>query len=470
MNLPRRSFLRQSAAVSAGFLGLDRYLGAAGHQAPRIEPHGPLRTDPNQILDLPEGFSYRVLSRTGDRMDDGFQVPGQPDGMAAFPARDGNVVVVRNHEIGNAEGTIGPFPNGARLPSDFDPKLAYDPGDESTAPFVGGTSNLVFDPRTGKTVRQFLSLTGTDRNCAGGPTPWGTWVTCEEPADLVSPSGRRHGYCFEVPAGESPDLRPPAALKAMGRFRHEAIAVHPDSGAVYLTEDRGDGLLYRFLPRTPGKLSDGGRLQALKITDLPGTDTRNWEGDAQVFPRRRRYPVEWIDLEDVDAPQDDLRVRGFAAGAAKFSRGEGMWYGSREQVGEEAIYWVCTDGGTAKQGQVFRYFPSTSEGDSTESYRPGEVELFLEPNDTDLLRNGDNLCVAPWGDLVICEDTKGVNSVRGVTPRGEFYTLARNAMNGAEFCGSCFSPDGQWLFVNIQTPGTTLAITGPWRGSSPATD
>lgn len=471
MTSSRRRFLQQSASVTAGFLGLQRYLGAAPSpgSAPRIDPHGPLIEDPHRIIDLPEGFSFRVLSRTGDRMSDGYRVPGQPDGMAAFATEKGKVVLVRNHEIGHAYWDLGPFKNNKTLPEDFDRNLCYDPGGDKVQPFVGGTSNLVFDPETGEVERQFLSLTGTDRNCAGGPTPWGSWITCEEPADMVSEWGRRHGYCFEVPAQAKPGLAKPVALKAMGRFRHEAVAVHPASGVVYLTEDRGDGLIYRFLPQEPGNLAAGGKLQALKLRDRKTVDTRNWPADAESLPQRERLTVDWIDLEDIDSPLDDLRLRGAEAGAARFSRGEGMWYGSEEEVGEEAIYWICTDGGKVQKGQVFRYFPSPLEGQAGESGQPGTMDLFLEPNDTDLLKNGDNLCIAPWGDLVICEDTSGTNAIRGVTPAGEFYTIGRNGMNGAEFAGACFSPDGRWLFVNIQTPGTTLAITGPWRKSDSAT-
>ncbi len=466
MNATRRHFLRHSAAVTVGFLGLDRHLAGA---APRLQSWGPLKTDPHRIIDLPEGFRYVVLSRTGDRMDDGFLVPGQFDGMAAFPADDGKVVLVRNHEIGHAYSELGPFKNNAKLPEKFDPALCYDPGSDQSPPFVGGTTNLVFDPATETVTGQFLSLVGTDRNCAGGPTPWGTWITCEEPADLVSETGLKHGYCFEVSASATPGLTPPVALKGLGRFRHEAVAVHPDSGAVYLTEDRGDGMIYRFLPAEPGNLAAGGRLQALKIRDRKSVDTRNWPGDEAPFPVRQRVAVDWIDLDDIEAPLDDLRLRGVAAGAARFSRGEGMWYGSPEQVGEEAIYWVCTDGGQVQKGQIFRYFPSPAEGKAGEADQPGEMELFLEPNDTDLLRNGDNICIAPSGDLVICEDTSGTNAIRGVTPAGEFYTIGQNGMNGSEVCGGCFSPDGKWLFVNIQSPGITLAITGPWRETSPAT-
>ena len=466
MHPSRRSFLRHSAAVTAGFLGLDRHLAAA--DARRIAPWGPLKADPHRILDLHEGFTYRVLSRAGDPMGDGFLTPGQPDGMAAFPGPDGTVVIVRNHEINQIGSSgFGPFKNNAKLPADFDPRLCYAPGDGAKIPpHVGGTSTIVFDPARGIVKTDFLSLLGTDRNCAGGPTPWGSWITCEEPSDLITGDQQRHGYCFEVPATATPGLTPPVPLKAMGRFRHEAIAIHPASGAVYLTEDRGDGMIYRFLPAKPGDLAAGGRLQALKIRDRPSADTRNWPGDREPFPLRQRLAVDWMDLDEVEAPLDDLRLRGVKAGAARLSRGEGMWHGSAGQVGEETIYWCCTDGGAAQKGQIFRYFPSPAEGQAGESDQPGQLDLYLEPNDTDLLRNGDNLTVAPWGDLVICEDTTGVNQLRGVTTQGEYYTIGRNTLSQTEFAGACFSPDGDWLFVNIMSPGTTLAITGPWRKKS----
>lgn len=455
MNLSRRHFFRHSAAVSVGFLGLNRYLNASEHDP--AEVYGPLRPDPHKIIDLPEGFRFRVLSRFGDKMDDKWTVPGQFDGMAAFPGTKGRIVLVRNHEIGHDHYLTGPFKDNTVLPEKFDVSRCYDPGDDKIKPFVGGTSNVVYDPKSGKVEAQFLSLFGTDRNCAGGPTPWGTWVTCEEPADLTSEAGLRHGYCFEVPPNEKPGLIDPVPLRGLGRFRHEAVAVRPETGVVYLTEDREDGLIYRFVPGKPGDLLSPGKLQALKVRDRESVDTRNWPVDESAFPIGKRLAVEWIDLEDIEGPNDDLRYRGVAAGAARFSRGEGMWYGSASQVGEEAVYWVCTDGGKIQQGQIFRYFPGTEE-----------VELYLEPNDKRLLEKGDNICVAPWGDLIICEDASGTNAVRGVTPEGRFYTLVRNTMNDNEFAGACFSPDGEILFVNIQTPGMTLAITGPWKKTAVA--
>ncbi len=466
MNLNRRSFLRNASAVTAGFSGLEQMLsGSALAQESKLSsPYGELLRDPHKIIDLPKGFSYRVISRTGDRMNDGFKVPGQPDGMGAFSVGNNQVVLVRNHEIGHSRYTTGPLPDNKQLPDNFDRSLCYDPGRFDAQPFVGGTTSVVYNTKTQEVETQYLSLFGTDRNCAGGITPWGSWVTCEEPADMTSKWGKIHGYCFEVPAGKKPKLHKPVALKAMGRFRHEAIAVHPSSGIVYLTEDRNDGVFYRFIPKTPGKLAEGGRLQAMVIRDKKGVDTRNWPQDKSPFPLRQRMAVDWIDLEDVESEKDELRFEAIEnGGAAKFSRAEGIWYGSPAAVGEETFYFACTDGGLNQKGQIFRYFPSQHEGSNEEAKSPGEVELYLEPNDNAILKNADNLTISSWGELVICEDTSGDNHLRAVNRKGEISTLARNAMNSAEFAGACFDPSGDTLFVNIQSPGVTLAISGPFQ-------
>ncbi len=451
----RRQFL---ASAGMAFVGMQRYARAAA-AAPAadsrlIEPLGSLVRDPAGILDLPEGFRYRVLARLGEAMDDGLRVPGMPDGMAAFPGPDGKVVLVCNHELALPMTTIAAWPDGTRLPAQIDPADCHDPGRDRREPHLGGTSNIVFDPDSGEKLRHFLSLTGTDRNCAGGAMPWGSWITCEESEDLLSERGRRHGWCFEVKATDQPGLQPPRPLKALGRFRHEAVALDPASGILYLTEDRTDGLLYRFIPREKGKLAEG-RLQALRVVDRPSADLRNYVPSSKWPHEGEPIEVDWIDLDDVEAPLDDLRLRGHRAGAAVFARGEGIHFTDR------GIFLCCTDGGPARRGQILRLQPS---GDPAGGDR---LELFLQSREDDLLTNGDNLCVAPWGDLVICEDLIDPGfarhtHVRAITPEGRIHTLARNSADATEFAGSCFSPDGRWLFVNLQGRGLTLAITGPW--------
>jgi secreted PhoX family phosphatase len=179
--------------------------------------------------------------------------------------------------------------------------------------------------------------------------------------------------------------------------------------------------------------------------------------------------VRWIDLDDVESPKDDLRVRGFALGAARFARGEGMWWGSEEHHGTGCVFFAATIGGEAQRGQLWKYTPSEHEGEADESVAQGTLELFIEPNDASVIENADNITVAPWGDLVVCEDGAGEqqmpsNRLIVVTPRGECSVLANNAMQDeGEFAGACFSPDGQTLFVNLQSAGLTLAVRGPWR-------
>lgn len=478
----RRHFLRVSAAAGAAFLGLKQLTGCAS-PAFSPEPLADLVKDPDYILHLPKGFSYRMISRAGERMDDGFLVPGAHDGMAAFPGADGRVVLVRNHELTPQELRAGgPFGPRNRLLSRLPKEKFFDYG-QGKQPGLGGTTTLVYDPKSQMLERHFLSLAGTWRNCAGGPTPWGSWVTCEESVQRKKDDYEQdHGWCFEVPAAATSPVDP-VPLKAMGRFNHEAVAVDAASGALYLTEDRGEprellaeelvgltskptprpedlgaGLFYRFLPDVPGRLARGGRLQALRIKDKPSFFTGNWTGER--IPVGSRLDVEWLDLEDVESPKDDLRRRGRAAGAAAFERGEGIWAGS------DGIYFCCTTGGPAKKGQIWRYVPSPDEGKPGESTRPGRLELFLEPNDRHLMENADNLTVAPWGDLLLCEDGPLGNSLLGVTPAGRLYRIAQVAMNRSELCGVCVSPDGSTVFLNIQRPGITVAITGPFKGLS----
>lgn len=527
--LPRRQFLRNSASIAAGFAGLHRFLATSAlAQQPyqsQVSNLGKLVTDPKRIIDLPEGFTYRVLSVTGDRMSDGLKTPGRPDGMGAFAGEDGRVIVVRNHEMEDQMTFGGAFGIMNKQLSKIDPSKMYDAG-KGIRPQLGGTTTMVYDPRTGKLESHFLSLAGTARNCAGGITPWGSWITCEETVfrpksekeledarkkeaerlkkeaekseeekakdkakreaylAKLSPKRRKqvlqeeaekerakeeldaedyfeqwHGYNFEVPATAKMKLADPVPLKEMGRFNHEAVAVDPKSGIVYQTEDRDDGLITRFIPNEPGHLQAGGKLQALVIKGNESCDTRNWPDTGEpLFPVGEPQAVRWMDLEDIDSPKDDLRKRAYDQGAAIFARGEGMWYGN------EKIYIACTSGGLAESGQIFIYEPGPSEGTPEEDAAPGKLTLYLEPNNTRLLEYGDNLTVSPWGDVVICEDGPRDQYLRGITPDGRIYTLGRTSYDGtAELCGGCFAPNHETLFVNIQNPGITLAITGPWE-------
>ncbi|MBW3542092.1 MAG: DUF839 domain-containing protein [Planctomycetes bacterium] len=467
MTISRRKFLGSSAAIAAGFFGLRGYVSqtAAGAASEDAFGYGELVPDPLGVLDLPRGFSYRIIGTRGDEMDDGLLLPAAADGMATFAGPDGLTILIRNHELTpDRPGAFGS--NNERL-GRIEKERLYDYGQGET-PSTGGTTTVVYDTKRQKVVRQYLSLAGTMRNCAGGPTPWGSWITCEE---TVAKAGRDdkkdfvaekdHGYAFEVPASAEPMTADPVPLKDMGRFNHEAVAVHPKTGIVYETEDRGDGLIYRFLPDKQGELSAGGRLQALVLRDRPSAETRNWKPQVEGIEVGQPLPVEWLDLEEIDSPKDDLRERGFAAGAAQFARGEGMWHGRWD--GTDHIFFACTNGGRKQKGQIWRYTPAAAEGTPEEQKAPGKLELFVEPNDSQVLDSADNLTVSPWGDLIVCEDRSGATvRLLGITPQGRLYVFGQNRVN-TEFAGSVFSPDGSTLFVNMQGKGLTVAITGPWH-------
>ncbi|MEM7781155.1 MAG: alkaline phosphatase PhoX [Pseudomonadota bacterium] len=444
----RRLFLKSTASafgalVASGCMSRDN---ASAQTASRdlgdgFAGYGPLIEDLAGILDLPEGFSYRIISRLGDAMDDGASVPDKADGMGAFDLGNGEIALVRNHELVPSDESGGGFAHGF--------------GRRNGELVPGGTTTIVLDADTLAVKRQFRSLGGTIRNCSGGVTPWGSWLTCEE-----APTGpgqrygdgleRNHGWTFEVPAS-APGLVEAVPLIDMGRFNHEAAVVDPATGYVYQTEDRDDGVLYRFIPNAPGELAKGGRLQAMVIEGL--SDTRNWESAA--MPVGQSYPVRWVDLDNVEAPDDDLRIRAAAKGAALIARGEGLHMGVRREASE--VFICSTSGGAQECGQIFRLVPGIAGAGDT-------VELFFESDSKEQFNYGDNLCVGPNGHLVVCEDQYTAfvdNHLRGITPEGRAYDLA-HLRRQTELAGACFSPDGKWLFVNAYAPTLTLAITGPW--------
>lgn len=446
---PRRTFLKQAAMAGGAAIAVpleSLWRAAHAHGRREAEGYGPLRpaldeTTGLPLLELPEGFRYLTYGWTGDPMTSGLRTPARHDGMATFAGPDGQVVIIRNHEL----------PAGRA----FDPGLAYDP----TA--GGGTTTLTFDPKAGRFTGARSSLAGTLVNCAGGPTPWGSWLTCEE--TTLGPEEnpalqKKHGYIFEVPVDGRPSLQP---LVAMGRFYHEAIAVDPDTGIVYETEDRRRAGFYRFTPKERGRLGAGGKLEMLAVDGRPQFDTRTGQRGGT------RYGVHWVEIAEPDrahhvaADFDDMGVlmQGLARGGAIFGRLEGAWYV------DGRVFITATNGGNSGHGQVWEYH-----------IRDEELRLVFESPGEAVLNGPDNLAVSPRGGLVICEDN-GVNPrLHGLTRDGQIVRFARNTcvMKGErngftgdfrdrEFCGATFSPDGQWLFVNIQTPGLTIAITGPWE-------
>ena len=469
METTRRSFLGGMSATALGLAGLKLLNAAPASAQVQVGGYGPLVPDPARLLDLPRGFSYRIVSREGEAMSDGLRTPAAFDGMACFPVPGSSrrVALVRNHEIWPEDSGGGAFGDDHALASRLAPGKIFDRTADG-APKLGGTTNLIWDMREQRLVRANLSLAGTCGNCSGGPTPWGSWLTCEETTEKDAPHvGRPHGWVFEVPS-QAREPVDPVPLAAMGRFRHEAAAVDPRTGIVYLSEDRPDSLFYRFLPEVRGALGRGGRLQALGLAEDRDRDLRNWPADGSqaagqgsVLAVGAEAAVRWIDLDGVESPDADLNARGFARGALRFARGEGLAAAGSGRRPE--FFLCCTMGGASRLGQVWRYRPSPSEGGSGEAGDPGSLQLFVESEDADRLKYCDNVVATPMGGLILCEDgpEDQPQYLRGVTREGRLYTLAGNGYS--EFAGACFSPDGGTLFVNVQRPGITFAITGPWR-------
>ncbi|MEV8290392.1 alkaline phosphatase PhoX [Streptomyces niveus] len=453
MSATRRQVLATGASVAGiAFTGAvsELFAGTAAAQEMGRSGYGPLVPDPDGLLDLPKGFRYRVLSRTGDELRSGEgEVPSNPDGMAAFAGRRGRVHLVRNHE-NRATASIGvPTVDG----------LTYDPMGK------GGCTALELDGRN-NVVGERVAIAGTAVNCAGGPTPWGTWLTCEETEDKAGTNGytKDHGFIFEVD-GADPHRTGAVPLKAMGRFQHEAIAIDPRTGVVYETEDAFDrpfGLFYRFLPEKPlgglGSLRAGGTLEAMRVPGVPDLSVVQEPGAS--FDR-----VEWVPVPDTQAKETPIRLQDFGKkGITHAQKLEGCYWGDR------SVYFVSSfaksaEGSAADHyGQVWKYEPQRRRLTLVIAFGP----------DTDIQLPGespDNICLAPSGGLMVCEDGGGAQHVYGLTRHGELYEMARGAQNigtpeepeWGEFAGVTFAPDGDTMYVNCYTPGTTFAVTGPWR-------
>lgn len=438
MKLDRRDLLKGAAALGAasGLGGLNARMfldpGLWGREIAQDRGgYGPISPVAAQgtgerMLSLPSGFQYVAIGRTGKMMSDGRPTPPLHDGMAAFE-HNGMVRLIRNHEVRSAPGQWIADPG-------YDPKAG------------GGTTTLDVDPDTRQIVRDFVSISGTMVNCAGGPTPWNTWVTCEETV-VGKDQGydEHHGYCLEVPV-EADGPVEAVPLREMGRFVHEAVAVDPATDIVYQTEDRTQSGFFRFIPNERKNLKAGGKLQMLAVKDRPRLDTRTGQ------TAMRDMECVWVDIDRPDPPNcgpSTLYEEGVSKGGATFARLEGCWWGNGH------VYINATNGGDRRLGQVWSYRPT---GDDT-----GVLRLIFESPSSEMLQAPDNICVSPQGNLVICEDGGGEQHLRGLTPEGTIFTFAKNILNGSEFAGATFSPDGRTLFVNIQSPGITLAIWGPWE-------
>lgn len=486
--LDRRSFLGSTGAVvtSAALMGslelfAERKAHANGwHDWYEANPYGdPLptldETTGLPLIGLPPGFRYWSFGWTGDPLFPGLAggpvTPALHDGMGVIKQVGPWAILCRNHEE-----AIGP--------AFVDGRLRYSPR------AAGGNTNLIFDTHRAKWVSAWPTLSGTVRNCAGGITDHASWLSCEESGDTTTDERGNvytHGWVFDVPAAGTSSGRP---IKAMGRRSHEAAAVDPKTGYVYLTEDTTPGGIYRFRPtrtrpwETP--YANGGKLEMLKIVGLPNANLRGSfppGGAPYPVPVGKPLDVEWVPIPD---PENLVSPSNFAQGAARggadFRRPEGAWYR------DGTVFFVSTDGGSTGNGQVFAL--DVRRQTLTLVYDAPLVEG--SPSELD---NPDNLTVTPRGSLLFCEDNSGnpsflldgVNTERLVvlTKNGRIFTFATNLcdfrsaalgpytrpsgvtfqgnMRGNEWAGACFDRTGRWLFVNLQTPGVTFAITGPWH-------
>ncbi|HET8601899.1 MAG TPA: alkaline phosphatase PhoX, partial [Segeticoccus sp.] len=366
-------------------------VNAAGSRVPRGKPvnepvgYGPLVTDPAGVLSLPEGFSYTVVAQSGvSRLDSGELTPSDPDGTACFVRHgaDGSLLI-NNHEISGSE----PFP----VP--HLPDLVYDPRCN------GGTTNIEVD-KNGKRVREYVSLAGTHNNCAGGRTPWETWLSCEETEAIFD---KRHGYVFEVDPHDQEANTHPKPIKAMGRFAHEAVAVDPQEHRIYQTEDASgpNGLLYRFTPpesalplRKGGlrALADrAGTLEAMAAYTARGAFVADLSAATEPGTK---YRTAWVSVPDRDARGVPTRVQFGSDQVTRSRKLEGMWWAHGGAYFVSSFARISDGSQADHDGQVWFLDPLA-----------GTIELKLRfaytPSDQDGDVDGpDNITVSPYGGVI----------------------------------------------------------------------
>jgi secreted PhoX family phosphatase len=454
MSLSRRDFLNRSALAGLFIVGsTEMFTGRVAAAELGPSGYGPLVADPAGLLALPAGFSYSIVSRAGQtRLESGQVTPGKHDGTGAFPGRGGGTVLVNNHEIAD------PLAD-AEFPVPHLRDLVYDPGS------AGGCTVIETDHQ-GRRLREHVGVSGTSTNCAGGVTPWGTWLSCEETETRAGQSGatKDHGYVFEVDPQDRSANKNPKPIKALGRYAHEATSLDPDTGDIYLTEDAvgSNGLIYRWRPPQhyrPGR----GRLRALgpaegTLAAMRATDTAGKHVDdlSRATEVGTTYRVGWRRVPDRDARTTSTRNQFAAADITRARKLEGCWWG---------------DGGAYVVSSFARAESPVPHDGQIWFYDPRKATLTLrvrfgvnpEPAEEGAFDGPDNISVSPYGGLIVAEDGEGLQHLIGVTERGDSYPVARNEADDGELTGPVFGHNRRVLFANVQTPGTMFAITGPWR-------
>ena len=401
--LSRRSFLTRTG-LGGATLALAGVLRATGAAATPLSvgagPYGPLGAPDALGLRLPPGFTARVVATSLQ------PVPGTghtwhyfPDGGATFATEDGGWIYVSNSEF----------------------------------PGSGGVSALRFAP-DGTVVDAYPILANTSVNCAGGTTPWNTWLSCEEfdlhgeSQSLIDQAGAIAGRVWECDPLGSGQGTP---LPALGLFQHEAAVIDPDVGVVYLTEDKGDSLFYRFTPDAYPDLSSG-TLEAARV-----------DGSS----------ITWVEVPDPSAATTRTALQLTDDQITRFRGGEGMWW---------------------HQGVV--YF--TTKGDNrvhalecaTDNY-----EVIYDAADfggaNAPLRGVDNIVVADVsGDIYVAEDGGNMEIVLLSTDGVIAPFVQVVGQNSSEMTGPAFSPDGARMYFSSQrgvVAGVTYEVTGPFRGARP---
>jgi secreted PhoX family phosphatase len=462
--MTRREAVRNGALLVAG-AGMGAQIMAATNAdtavargvrrvagATRDKPgYGPLVRVKGADFSLPKGFRVFKFGAAGTRMSDGLPTPKHHDGTTAFADGKHRIRLLRNQENASAGKSIGKH-------------RAYDRAAQ------GGVTTSLFDTKKGKLLGSALVLNGTDNNCNGGPTPWGSWLTCEESTVGTNLGFEKpHGYVFEVPSGARGPVEP-MPIKAMGRFLHEACALDTRTGIIYMTEDNGPDGFYRYIPDSPRHLHRGGKLQMLAVKGRSHYDTVTGQRVGE------KLPCEWVTIDDPDPENaerhpDAVYRQGRDKGAARFMGLEGATWS------KGSVYFTASEAGDIHRGQIWRYTPA-------KNIKHGTLTLLYESTDRKVLDEPDSVVVSPRGGVVLCEDGDGedldggTNFLRCLTPKGTIETFARNEtpldlhrwegekkgeIGRSEWSGACYSPDGKWLFVHIQIPGVTYAITGPWQ-------